>query len=665
MARTHKHRSRLVIPVPLSVHSWSTHFDSPPTSPTSLASVSSLYGAGIDVPFSTVVNDLASSSSSSSGTTPLPSSAIVDEALNFEEDAPSSPQAPLLCTRLHNHHSPINSLPEDVLVEVFRLLVTDHFNDYREGLRPHIQVSERWSLSPPYAWLRYTHVCHWWFTVTHTRASLWTHVVVFRKSILKMILPRSRLLPLHVIFPVALRYGNSRRTLEDRACFALVLQQMKRLASLEFWHDLPVQLMGMLNLFMAVPLPKLRTLRTQVHEHRCPIPGARLRVLPNIQELHLGHTLWADIQYACQTSLRRLVIEEAGMFTVRSLLSTLRRIPLLEHLEIIQRVSGDSCWRIDEETSRDDIVDFPCLRVLKLVYCTSRQSFPFTAILDRLVLPCSAQVSCQFQGQYDDALMATTGVDTFVRAVYGNMQHDYLSLGQPPASRTFEACSLVSQFSERTGHTISAHLWPGIPSPHDLQTGSHAQYSFSLRSSPQAGHRPNALTPSALAHRLFPPSTRTLHLCIPEINSPESWNDAFGHLSALDSLTVSVLSLSFSYRVLRRGIYSLFQSNTSAWLRDGARAPLLFPNLKTLAICDDKQCPENFHPSVNTLSQLEDALKRRETNGRRVKELRLSLPHQMLRYFEGRSAGFAVEKFEARCSKGRTRCFECMGYREL
>ncbi|KZT64038.1 hypothetical protein DAEQUDRAFT_67952 [Daedalea quercina L-15889] len=240
-----------------------------------------------------------------------------------------------------NELTPISTLPDDLLGEVFRHYAADLANI--DGVW---DVSHPSSRLPggPYTWIIVSHVCRRWRDVALHFASLWTNVLVTpSEELVAEVLRRSRLAPLDVVvcfdpYTMDAQLGS----------FCLVLREVSRIRSLRIAMSderVPPEILSLMN----KPAPQMRSFA--VHNFYMGGPPRELQRPPVLTEsYHVPQLESLDVygrfefgwHHPIASTIKRLSLRKLDVKSLldhEKLLSILQDVCALEYLRLEHAIS--------------------------------------------------------------------------------------------------------------------------------------------------------------------------------------------------------------------------------------------------------------------------------------------------------------------------------------
>lgn len=275
--------------------------------------------------------------------------------------------------RAQNSANPISRLHPEIFMEIFKAIAS-HTDSFSEVHNP----------TPPYQWLRVTHVCHSWREIALACPRVWSYLrYVADVECVKEMVVRSKESPLFVDFNYHFRGPSG-------IPFAVIADQVHRLCSL----NIPLSSIGVGDhAKLPIILPRLTELslcnpflaRMNAHAHISTFLESC--DMPRLTRIRLSgfHLLWKHPIFR-QGSLTHLSVhvprrsEPTSPIVFEDLLRVLRGTPLLERLDLAWAIETRP---MDSQVLSSDIVPLTHLRSLIL-----RDTPPScTRLLHRLTLP--------------------------------------------------------------------------------------------------------------------------------------------------------------------------------------------------------------------------------------------------------------------------------------
>ncbi|KAK7015868.1 hypothetical protein VNI00_019032, partial [Paramarasmius palmivorus] len=158
-----------------------------------------------------------------------------------------------------NARAPISRLHVELLSRIFQMCVPEP----DESL-----VFRYWTSSQPYSyqrylWLAFSHVCHFWRTVSINSSVLWTRPDFTRPDLAREMIARSRGSRLDIRFPEEGRFN-----FELAASVLLEVLSLRRSQIEVLELHLPFSLLSDIMQFLIGPMPVLRSFRLSITDRK-------------------------------------------------------------------------------------------------------------------------------------------------------------------------------------------------------------------------------------------------------------------------------------------------------------------------------------------------------------------------------------------------------------
>lgn len=281
--------------------------------------------------------------------------------------------------RAQNSTTPISRLHPEILTEIFKAIAS-HTDSFSEVHNP----------TPPYQWLRVTHVCHSWREIALACPRVWSYLrYAADVECVKEMVARSKESPLFVDFNYHFRGPSG-------VPFAVIADQLHRLCSL----NIPLssigvgdhtKLPGILPRLTELSLCNLSPARINAHAHISTFIESC--DMPRLTRLRLSgfHLLWKHPIFR-RGSLTHLSVhvprrsEPTSPIVFEDLLKVLRGTPLLERLDLAWAIETRP---MESEVLSSDIIPLTHLHSLML----HDKPSSCTRLLHRLTLPHDIKIS--------------------------------------------------------------------------------------------------------------------------------------------------------------------------------------------------------------------------------------------------------------------------------
>ena len=267
-----------------------------------------------------------------------------------------------------NELSPISRLPAEILCNIFSLIEGYYNFDAGAGLNPE-------------SWINFSRVSQHWRSLALSAPELWTNIPLRYSRWAQEMLIRSKMAKLTIRLPF--ESSNSKAIEAVRSC----LYEMNRVEKIDLAI---IESRKLEEIFKDLPksAPQLHTLRIRRLSF---LPGTfsiHEDLLHDTERLQRVELTNCKISWDSRllTGLTRLTLENSLMAnsSITQFLQALQRMPALTDLHLIDSIPDDS-----EGPSTYDIIDLPCLRILRissgvgaLTTLLRHITFPHSAILN-------------------------------------------------------------------------------------------------------------------------------------------------------------------------------------------------------------------------------------------------------------------------------------------